>query len=362
MDDATAQTPDQTLPELVRFVLEHLRNLRLKGPSTLQHEHYAKVWQSLSTAGNKLIERIEDLRFHGYEQWETGDEASVQLFGRLGVPKCKKVLQNVMREFASLGTKWHVSSTLASIDTQPFNPDQVPRLVELEAVIEDVKMEDVEAEVVKKEDATKDAVTNEAVKMEAIKNEIIEPSPPGPGFLSIEGKYNSFTSWELSPALTQQKATSSFKTPTEPRPAGYRTPPRGPSFSPITPPQGVTESNSNTNDSNNPNTAPPNQPLQPHSPQRFQAYLSSINFDDDYHGQHAMFDFPTPTDVQKEISPPPPPSQLPAQSGPGTEAEKARVAEQEYMDSVKIVVAHVKGLLVLMRPFRGVEAGSAGEG
>jgi hypothetical protein len=72
-----------------------------------------------------------------------------------------------------------------------------------------------------------------------------------------------------------------------------------------------------------------------------------------------MFDFPTPTDVQKEITPPPP-AQLAAQTGPATDAERARVAEQEYMDSVKRVVAHVKGLLVLMRPLRGVEAGSAG--
>jgi hypothetical protein len=228
MDDLTAQTRENTLPELVRFMLEHLRNLRLKGPSTLQQEHYAKVWQSLATAGNKLIERIDDLRFHGFERWETGDEASVKLFGRLGVPKSKEVLQNLMRELASLGTKWHVSSTLASIDTQPFDPDQVPRLVELEAAVEDVKMEDVKQEdvkqedvkqedvkqedvkqedvkqedvkqedvkqedvkqeYIKQEDVTEDAVTNETVKMEAIKNEVIEPSLSGPVLPSIESK------------------------------------------------------------------------------------------------------------------------------------------------------------------------------
>lgn len=68
MDDPTAQTAEQTLPELVRFVLEHPRNLRLKGPSTLQQERYAKAWQSLAIAGNKLIERIEDVRFHVCER------------------------------------------------------------------------------------------------------------------------------------------------------------------------------------------------------------------------------------------------------------------------------------------------------
>jgi hypothetical protein len=188
MDDPNAQTPEQTLPKLVTFMLKHLRNLRLKGPSTLQHEHYAKVWQSLAVAGNKLIERIEDLRSNGYGRWETGDETSVQLFGRLGVPKSKEFLQNVVLELASLGTKWHVSSTLASIDTQPFDPDQVPRLVELEAVTEDVKMEDVEAEDVRKEDVMNDTNMNETIKTEAIKNEVIEPSPSGPVFPSIESK------------------------------------------------------------------------------------------------------------------------------------------------------------------------------
>jgi hypothetical protein len=189
MDDPNAQTPEQTLPKLVTFMLKHLRNLRLKGPSTLQHEHYAKVWQSLAVAGNKLIERIEDLRSDGYGRWETGNKASVQLFGRLGVPKSKEFLQNVMRELASLGTKWHVSSTLASIDTQPFDPYQVPRLVELEAAVEDVKTEYVEAE-----DVMKDANMNETVNTEAIKNEVIEPSPQGPILPSIESKYNSSAS------------------------------------------------------------------------------------------------------------------------------------------------------------------------
>jgi hypothetical protein len=70
-----------------------------------------------------------------------------------------------------------------------------------------------------------------------------------------------------------------------------------------------------------------------------------------------MFNFPTPPDVQKEISPPPPPAQLASQSGPGTDAEKARAAEHEYMDYVRSVVANVKGLLILMRPLDGVRPG-----
>ena len=216
MDEPTVQTPEQTLPELVRFTLEHLRNLQLKGPSTLQAEHYAKIWHSLSTAGKKLVDQIDDLRFNGYERWETGDEASVELFGRLGVPKGKEFLQTAMRELASLGTRWHASSTVANIDTQRFDPGQVPCLVELEATIEDiklededvkmegVKMEDVETEDFKEEDVVEDTVTNQTVKTEALKKEIVEPkgikteitepSPPGPVFPSIESKYTPFAS------------------------------------------------------------------------------------------------------------------------------------------------------------------------
>lgn len=130
MDDPTTQTSEQTLPELIRFMLEHMRGLRLRGPPTFQHEHYAQVWQYLAAAGNELVDLIEDLRFDGPGQWETGDEASIQEFGRLSVPKGKEFLQTVMREMASLGTKWHLSPTHAGIDTQRFAPNLVPRLVE----------------------------------------------------------------------------------------------------------------------------------------------------------------------------------------------------------------------------------------
>lgn len=58
MDELTAQTSERTLPGLIHITLEHLRNLRLKGPPTFQHEHYAQAWQYLARAGNKLIDRI----------------------------------------------------------------------------------------------------------------------------------------------------------------------------------------------------------------------------------------------------------------------------------------------------------------
>jgi hypothetical protein len=139
-----------------------------------------------------------------------------------------------------------------------------------------------------------------------------------------------------------------------PRPADYKTPPRGTSFSPITPPaQGATEPNIN-----NTTALPTHQPLQRPSPQNFQSYLSTADFpfSDDYNDAHEIFDFATLTDVQKEISPPPA-TQLAARSGPAKEAEKARAAEHEYMDSVRNFIANVKGLLILMRPLDGVRPG-----
>jgi hypothetical protein len=110
------------------------------------------------------------------------------------MPKSKEFLQTVMREPASLGTKWHVSSTLAGIDTRPFDQDQAPRLVELEAAVEDAKMADVEAEGFKGEDFMKKDVNKEVIKTEADKNEVIEPSTAGPILSSIESKYIRFTS------------------------------------------------------------------------------------------------------------------------------------------------------------------------
>ncbi|GAB7333720.1 hypothetical protein MBLNU13_g05257t1 [Cladosporium sp. NU13] len=46
------------------------------------------------------------------------------------------------------------------------------------------------------------------------------------------------------PAITPPQHSSSFRTPTVPRPEGYKTPPRGPSFSPITPPAHLATENS----------------------------------------------------------------------------------------------------------------------
>lgn len=188
MADLTAHNSELTLPELVRFTLEHMRNLRLKGPSTLKDEHYAMIWRALSTASNKLVETIEELRFKGQEQWETGDDASYQQFGNISVPQGKEFLRDVIRELASLGTKWHTSSTSASIDTQRFDPDHVPRLVEFEAVIEDGKVEDVEPEDFKKAVPMKEAVKKDSTAPEFIKTEAIEPSPQDPVLSSIESK------------------------------------------------------------------------------------------------------------------------------------------------------------------------------
>ena len=144
-----------------------------------------------------------------------------------------------------------------------------------------------------------------------------------------------------STALTQytaHTATSSFKPPTAPRPADYKTPPRGPSFSPITPPQVVADTNSNA--------APPHPPLQYPSAQRFQSYLSSIDFSfNDGFGPHSMFAFPTPTDVQEETPPPP---RLASQAL--VPAAGTSLAEQGYMNSVRIVMENIGALVFLMLP------------
>ena len=50
------------------------------------------------------------------------------------------------------------------------------------------------------------------------------------------------------PATTAPQHSSSFRTPTIPRPEGYKTPPRGPSFSPITPPAQLATENSGADD------------------------------------------------------------------------------------------------------------------
>ena len=184
MDDLTAQTSERTFPELVRSMLEHLHNLRLKGPSTLKYEDYAMFWRSLSTAGNRLIDTIEDLRLDGHDQWETGDEASIQQFGELSTAQGKKHLRVVIRELASLGTKWHVSSVSANIATQRFDPSHIPRLVEFETVVEDGKVEDYEPE-----DSKKEIIVKEVIKKDlTAPTEAFESSPQDPVLPSIESK------------------------------------------------------------------------------------------------------------------------------------------------------------------------------
>lgn len=187
MDELAAQTSGQTMPELIHITLEHLRNLRLKGPPTFQHEHYAQAWQYLARAGNKPIDRIEDLRWEGHERWETGDEASIQVFGRNGVPQGKEFLRNVMRELASLGTTSHLSSAPAITDTQRFDPDQVPRLQDFEEPGADVNMEDFKNHA-KKDDVKEEEDKKETIEPKAFKTEAVEPSPQDPVVPSIEGK------------------------------------------------------------------------------------------------------------------------------------------------------------------------------
>ena len=182
MDDLVAQTSKRSLPDLVRFVLEHLHNLRLKSPANFQYEVYAQAWRSLCAAANQLIDNIENLKLDGHGERETGDEASTELFGKLSVPKAKEFLQRVLRELAHLGTKWHMSSASAGIDTQRFDADQIPLLEELHATVEDIKFEDVTTEVVKKE--------------------VVEPSPQDLVFPSTERK--SFPSYPQTQYLTDR--------------------------------------------------------------------------------------------------------------------------------------------------------------
>lgn len=300
MDEPTAQTSEQTLPGLIRFTLEQLRNLRLKGPPNFQHEQYAEVWQALAAAGNSLTDQIENLRVEGHEQWETGDEASIQQFGRFAVPQGKEFMRNVLRELGSLGT---------------FEAD-------------DVEKEDVEQESLKEGVIQKEVIGRKAIKTEAVETPLQDTALP-----SIECRSTLLFLPENQHILNKNTATNSFKTPTVPRPADYKTPPRGPSFSPITPPQPNNVSSS---------TVPPHPPLQYPDDQRFQSYLSSINFNDD-ENPHSMFDLPTPTDVQREISPPP---QLASQSASAPEAP----TEQEYMASVRLVVENIESLVFLMLP------------
>ena len=214
--------------------------------------------------------------------------------------------------------------------------------------MEDVEMKDIKKEDIDTEGIKKEPIKPEVISPKAIKIEPVEPSLQDPIFPSIERKSTPLCTLKTSTSLMQHTATAnSFKAPTAPRLADYKIPPRGPSFLPITPPQqDVAETNSNNN--LNPNTAPPHPPLQYDNPQRFRSYVSSINFDSfNYDDMESIFDFPTPTDVQNELSPPPPPPQLAAQPGSAT---GTALAEQEYIASVKSVVANLKALVYLMRP------------
>jgi hypothetical protein len=202
----------------------------------------------LSSAGNKLIDTVKDLTLNGHQRWENGDEACIELFGGNSVPQAKEFTHRVMHDLCRLGRSYHRRSSTANIDTKRFDPWNVPRFKGLQATIEDGKHEN---------NKSGDNAA-EVVQEEVIKNEEVSPSPQHPVFPDTERK--SFPSIPKNPSteLTQHKATNSFKTPTVPRPADYKTPPRGPSFSPITPP--AHPAAEATNDATN--AAPSHPPLQ----------------------------------------------------------------------------------------------------
>jgi hypothetical protein len=143
MNNPVDQPSQRPLPELLRFVLEHLRNLRLKGPEGLLNEEYARVWHWSCSAGNSLADKVEDLRADGYERWESGDEASIELFGENGIPQAKVFTRRAIHDLTRLGRSWRVRSASGNIDIKRFDSKEVPRLVELQATIEDVRKEDI---------------------------------------------------------------------------------------------------------------------------------------------------------------------------------------------------------------------------
>lgn len=63
MDGPTAQTAEQPLPELIRFMLEHMQGLQLEGPPTSQPEDCVNAWQSLAAAGKLPHQRNRGLAF-----------------------------------------------------------------------------------------------------------------------------------------------------------------------------------------------------------------------------------------------------------------------------------------------------------
>jgi hypothetical protein len=146
------------------------------------------VWHWLCSAGNSLADNIEDLRADGYERWESGDEASIELFSENGIPQAKVFTQRAIHDLTRLGRSWRVRSASGDIDTERFDPKEVPRLVELQATIEDVRKEDIKEEDDKIEVIKREHIKKEDVQNKVIKKEDVESSPQGPVLSSIERK------------------------------------------------------------------------------------------------------------------------------------------------------------------------------
>lgn len=306
MDDAVAQASTQPLPELVRVVLRNIRSLQLAAPSTFQHEQHAQVLTSLSAACDKLSGTVEDHRLNpGHERWETGDEASIELFGELSVRQAKEFLQRVMHELAYLGIQDSTQST-STIDAQLFDLDWRPLLPADQAAPGD--------------------------------DTSVVPLPEDHIAVSTERKSSTRTSrWKHTSNVTV--AVNSFKTPTAARPPCYQTPPRGPSCSPITP-----ASRRHTEASNDDsNTNSPHPPYQHSSGTRSSRHASPIIFESN-EATERMFEEPTP-DIEQEVAPP----QFASQPGPTVAAAQADAEAQAYMASVRAVEENIDDLVFLLQ-------------
>ena len=260
MDDPYNQPLDGPLPELVRFVLEQMRNLDLKGPDKLPREEYPRVWCTLSFAGNHLVDRIETLRLREHEQWETGDQASFELFGENRVSRAKVFTQRVVTDLARLGQSWHRLSVTASIDTQRFDPEQVPLRQELQVTVED-------------------------------------------------GRHDNSDTGDIEP-----------------------------------PAHSAAETDHDASD-----TGPSHPPLQYDDPQRFREYVDSIPFeddDDDDDLMSSMFEKPTPTEPQEELSSP----QVVTKPRVVTEQTHIASTVKEYVASAGRIEENLLALVSLLWP------------
>jgi hypothetical protein len=118
-------------------------------------------------------------------------------------------------------------------------------------------------------------------------------------------------------------------------PADYKTPPHGPSFTPITPPaHPASETKNNTS-----STDPSHPPLEHDDEKRFRKHVSSIPFEDN-DSMLSMFETPAPTEAQEE------------NTLPEVVSEQAATATsvEEYMANAKRIKKNLDALVSLLRP------------